>query len=125
MIDWTDLWLWISAALGIAGGIVMFIPFRRVLRWRARMLERMEGAPNRTAQSIKMEAGTLGWAVAAAIAFLFLPTLLLPHGIVYIAALMIGISYKRPRFNREMESMGIAPHATRHRPGTSADKKIE
>jgi hypothetical protein len=38
---------------------------------------------------------------------------------------MIGISYKRPRFNREMESMGIAPHATRRPPGTSADKKIE
>jgi hypothetical protein len=125
MMDWTDLWLWISAALGIAGGVLMFIPFRRVLKWRARMLERMEGAPNRTALSIKMEAGTLGWAVAAAIVFLFLPTLLLPHGIVYIAALMIGISYKRPRFNRQMESMGIAPHATRRRPGTSEDKKIE
>ena len=122
MMDWTDLWLWISAALGIAGGIVMFIPFRRVLQWRARMLERMKGAPNRTVLSIKMEAVTLGWVVAGAIVFLFLPTLLLPHGIVYTAALIIGISYKRPRFNREMEAMGIAPHATRRPQGGEAPR---
>jgi hypothetical protein len=122
MMDWTDLWLWISAVLGIAGGIVMFIPFRRVLQWRVRMLERMKRAPNRTVLSIKMEAVTLGWVVAGAIVFLFLPTLLLPHGIVYMAALIIGISYKRPRFNREMEAMGIAPHATRRPPGGEAPR---
>ena len=97
----------------------MFLPFGRVLKWRARMLERMEDAPNRTALSIKMEAGTLGWAVVGAIIFLFLPTLLLPHGtgILYLAGFMIGMSYKRPRFNRQMEAIGIAPHATRRRPG--------
>jgi hypothetical protein len=122
MMDWTDLWLWISAVLGIAGGIVMFIPFRRVLQWRVRMLERMKRAPNRTVLSIKMEAVTLGWVVAGAIVFLFLPTLLLPHGIVYMAALIIGISYKRPRFNREMEAMGIAPHAARRPPGGEAPR---
>ncbi len=118
-MDWKDSWLWISALLGIAGGVTMFLPFGRVLKWRARMLERMEGAPNRTALSIGMEAGTLGWAVAGAIVFLFLPTLLLPHGtgIAYLAGFMIGMSYKRPRFNRQMEAIGLAPHATRRRPG--------
>ncbi|HZO81715.1 MAG TPA: hypothetical protein VFB33_08470 [Candidatus Binataceae bacterium] len=116
-MDWTDQWLWISAVLGIAGGVVMFVPFARVLRWRARILERMETAPNRTALSIWMEAGTFGWVVAGAIVFLFLPTLLLPHGIVYLAAFMLAMAYKRPRFNRRMEAMGIAPHATRRRPG--------
>jgi hypothetical protein len=119
-MDWKDPWFWISALLGIAGGVAMFIPFGRVLKWRARMLERMEGAPNRTALSIKMEAGTLGWAVAGAIVFLFLPTMLLPHatGIIYLAGFMIGMSYKRPRFNRQMEAIGLAPHATRRRPGS-------
>ena len=117
-MDWKDPWLWISAVLGIAGGVAMFVPFGRVLKWRARMLERMEGAPNRTALSIKMEAGTLGWAVAGAIVFLFLPTLMLPHGtgIAYVAGYMIGMSYKRPRFNRQMETIGLEPHATRRRP---------
>jgi hypothetical protein len=33
---------------------------------------------------------------------------------------MVGMSYKRPRFNRQMEAMGIAPHATRRRPGDEA-----
>ena len=61
-MDWPHPWLWISAALGIAGGA-------------------------------------------------------LPHGIVYLAAFMLAMSYRRPRFNREMEAMGIAPHATRRRPG--------
>jgi len=119
-MDWKDPWFWISALLGIAGGVAMFIPFGRVLKWRARMLERMEGAPNRTVLSIKMEAGTLGWAVAGAIVFLFLPTMLLPHatGIIYLAGFMIGMSYKRPRFNRQMEAIGLAPHATRRRPGS-------
>ena len=118
-MDWRDPWLWIAAALGIAGGVAMFLPFGRVLKWRARMLKRMEDAPNRTALSIRMEAGTLGWAVTGAIVFLFLPTMLLPHatGIPYLAGFMIGMSYKRPRFNRQMEAIGIAPHATRHRPG--------
>jgi hypothetical protein len=118
-MDWKDPWLWIAAACGIVGGVAMFLPFGRVLKWRARMLERMEDAPNRTALSIKMEAGTLGWAVAGAIVFLFLPTLLLPHGsgILYLAGFMIGMSYKRPRFNRQMEAIGIAPHATRRHPG--------
>ncbi len=116
-MDWADPWLWLSAAVGIAGGIVMYIPFERVLKWRARILERMEGAPNRTALSIKMEAGTFGWVVAGAIVFLFLPTLLLPHGIVYLAGFLLAMSYRRPRFNRKMEAMGIAPHATRRRPG--------
>ena len=118
-MDWKDPWLWIAAACGIAGGVAMFLPqLGRVLKWRARMLERMEGAPNRTALSIKMEAGTLGWAVVGAIIFLFLPTLLLPHGtgILYLAGFMIGMSYKRPRFNRQMEAIGIAPRATRRRP---------
>jgi hypothetical protein len=117
-MDWKDPWLWISAVLGIAGGVAMFVPFGRVLKWRARMLERMEGAPNRTALSTKMEAGTLGWAVAGAIVFLFLPTLMLPHGtgIAYVAGFMIGMSYKRPRFNRQMETIGLEPHATRRRP---------
>ncbi len=98
----------------------MFLPFGRVLKWRARMLERMDGASNRTALSIGMEAGTLGWAVAGAIVFLFLPTMLLPHGtgIFYLAGFMVGMSYKRPRFNRQMEAIGIAPHATRRRPGS-------
>src|ERR1700687_1016918 len=122
MIDWTDLWLWISAALGIAGGIVMFIPFRRVLQWRARMLERMKGAPNRTALSIKMEAVSLGWVVAGAIVFLFLPPLWLRQGIMYMPSLISGISYNRPGFNREMESMGIAPHAPRRPPGGEAPR---
>src|SRR5271154_1911231 len=118
-MDWKDPWLWIAVASGIAGGVVMFLPFGRVLKWRARMLERMEGAPNRTTLSIGLEAGTVGWAVAGAIVFLFLPTMLLPHatGIPYLAGFMIGMSYKRPRFNRQMEAIGIAPHATRHRPG--------
>jgi hypothetical protein len=118
-MDWKDPWLWIAAAIGVAGGIAMFLPFGRVLKWRARMLDRMEAAPNRTALSIKMEAGTLGWTVAGAIVFLFLPTLLLPHGtgIFYLAGFMIGMSYKRPRFNRQMEAIGLAPHATRRRPG--------
>jgi hypothetical protein len=118
-MDWKDPWLWIAAAIGVAGGIAMFLPFGRVLKWRARMLDRMEAAPNRTALSIKMEAGTLGWTVAGAIIFLFLPTLLLPHGtgIFYLAGFMIGMSYKRPRFNRQMEAIGLAPHATRRRPG--------
>ena len=118
-MDWKDPWLWIAVVSGIAGGVVMFLPFGRVLKWRARMLERMEGAPNRTALSIGMEAGTLGWAVAGAIVFLFLPTMLLPHatGIPYLAGFMIGMSYKRPRFNRQMEAIGIAPHATRQHPG--------
>jgi hypothetical protein len=117
-MDWKDPWLWISAVLGIAGGVAMFVPFGRVLKWRARMLERMEGAPNRTVLSTKMEAGTLGWAVAGAIVFLFLPTLMLPHGtgIAYVAGFMIGMSYKRPRFNRQMETIGLEPHATRRRP---------
>jgi len=121
-MDWKDPWLWIAVACGIAGGVAMFLPFGRVLKWRARMLERMDGAPNRTALSIKMEAGTLGWAVAGAIVFLFLPTLLLPHGtgIFYLAGFMVGMSYKRPRFNRQMEAIGIAPHATRRRPGDEA-----
>ena len=119
-MDWKDPWLWIAVVLGIAGGVAMFVPFARVLKWRARMLERMDGAPNRTALSIGMEAGTLGWAVAGAIVFLFLPTMLLPHpnGIFYLAGFMIGMSYKRPRFNRQMEAIGIAPHATRRRPGS-------
>src|ERR1700677_2598876 len=110
-MDWRDPWLWIAAALGIAGGVAMFLPFGRVLKWRARMLKRMEDAPTRTALSIRMEAGTLGWAVTGAIVFLFLPTLLLPHGtgILYLAGFMIGMSYKRPRFNRQMEAIGIAP----------------
>ncbi len=118
-MDWKDPWLWIAVAIGVAGGIAMFLPFGRVLKWRARMLDRMEAAPNRTALSIKMEAGTLGWTVAGAIVFLFLPTLLLPHGtgIFYLAGFMIGMSYKRPRFNRQMEAIGLAPHATRRRPG--------
>jgi len=118
-MDWKDPWLWIAVAGGIAGGVAMFLPFRRVLKWRARMLERMEGAPNRTALSIGMEMGTLGWAVAGAIVFLFLPTILLPHGtgIPYLAGFMIGMSYQRPRFNRQMEAIGLAPHATRRRPG--------
>jgi hypothetical protein len=116
-MDWANPWLWISAAVGIAGGVLMFIPFEWVLKWRARILERMEGAPNRTALSIKMEAGTLGWVVAGAIVFLFLPTILLPHGIVYLAGFMLAMSYRRPRFNRRMEAMGIAPHATRRRSG--------
>jgi hypothetical protein len=49
------------------------------------------------------------------------PTLLLPHGtgILYLAGFMIGMSYKRPRFNRQMEAIGIAPHATRRRPGSA------
>ncbi len=121
-MDWKDPWLWIAVACGIAGGVAMFLPFGRVLKWRARMLERMDGAPNRTALSIKLEAGTLGWAVAGAIVFLFLPTLLLPHGtgIFYLAGFMVGMSYKRPRFNRQMEAIGIAPHATRRRPGNEA-----
>ncbi len=121
-MDWKDPWLWIAVACGIAGGVAMFLPFGRVLKWRARMLERMDGAPNRIALSIKMEAGTLGWAVAGAIVFLFLPTLLLPHGtgIFYLAGFMVGMSYKRPRFNRQMEAIGIAPHATRRRPGNEA-----
>jgi hypothetical protein len=120
MMDWRDPWLWISVVGGIGGGVAMFVPFGRVLKWRARMLERMEGAANRTALSIKMEAGTLGWAAAGAIVFLFLPTLLLPHGtgIAYLAGFMIGMSYKRPRFNRAMEAIGLAPHATRRRPGS-------
>jgi hypothetical protein len=123
-MDWKDPWLWIAAACGIAGGVAMFLPFGRVLKWRARTLERMEGAPNRTALSIGMEVGTLGWAVAGAIIFLFLPTLLLPHGtgILYLAGFMIGMSYKRPRFNRQMEAIGIAPHATRRRPGSEAPR---
>ena len=119
-MDWKDPWLWIAVVLGIAGGVAMFIPFARVLKWRARMLERMDAAPNRTALSIGMEAGTLGWAVAGAIVFLFLPTMLLPrpNGIFYLAGFMIGMSYRRPRFNRQMEALGIAPHATRRRPGS-------
>jgi len=119
-MDWKDPWLWISVALGIAAGVAMFLPFGRVLKWRARILERMDGAPNRTSLSIQMEAGTLGWAVAGAIIFLFLPTLLLPrpNGIFYLAGFMIGMSYKRPRFNRQMEAIGIAPHPTRRRPGS-------
>lgn len=119
-MDWKDPWLWISAVLGIAGGVTMFLPFGRLLKWRARMLERMDGASNRTALSIGMEAGTLGWAVVGAIVFLFLPTMLLPHptGIFYLAGFMIGMSYKRPRFNRQMEALGIASHATRRRPGS-------
>jgi hypothetical protein len=123
-MDWKDPWLWIAVACGIAGGVTMFLPLGRVLKWRARMLERMDGAPNRTALSIKMEAGTLGWAVVGAIVFLFLPTLLLPHGsgILYLAGFMIGMSYKRPRFNRQMEAIGIAPHATRRRPGSEAPR---
>jgi hypothetical protein len=123
-MDWKDPWLWIAAACGIAGGVAMFLPFGRVLKWRARMLERMEGAPNRTALSIGMEAGTLGWAVAGAIVFLFVPTLLLPHGtgIFYLAGFMIGMSYKRPRFNRQMEAIGIAPHATRRRPNSETPR---
>lgn len=116
-MDWADPWLWISAAIGIAGGVLMYVPFGRVLKWRARILERMETASNRTALSIKMEAGTFGWVVAGAIVFLFLPTLLLPHGIVYLAAFMVAAAYRRPRFNREMEALGIAPHATRRGPG--------
>jgi hypothetical protein len=118
-MDWKDPWLWISALGGIAGGVAMFVPFGRVLKWRARMLEQMEGAPNRTALSIKMEAGTLGWAVAGAIVFLFLPPLLLPRGtgIAYLAGFMIGVSYKRPRFNRAMEASGLPSHATRRHPG--------
>ena len=119
-MDWKDPWFWISAVIGIAGGVTMFLPFGRVLKWRDRMLERMEGAPNRTTLSIEMEAGTLGWAVAGAIVFLFLPTLLLPRGtgILYLAGFMIGMSYKRPRFNRQMEAIGLASHATRRRPGS-------
>jgi hypothetical protein len=121
-MDWKDPWLWISIALGVAGGVAMFVPFERVLRWRARMLERMEGAPNRTALSIRMEAGTLGWAVAGAIVFLFLPTMLLPgpNGIFYIGGFIIGMTYRRPRFNRQMEASGLAPHATRRNPGGKA-----
>jgi hypothetical protein len=120
MMDWKDPWLWISVAGGIAGGIAMFVPFARVLKWRARMLERMEVAPRRTALSIGMEAGTLAWAVAGAIVFLFLPTLMLPHatGITYLAGFMIGVSYRRPRFNRAMAAIGLDPHASRRRPGS-------
>ncbi len=119
MIGWTDPWSWLAVMLGIAGGVAMFIPFARVLKWRARMLARMETAPNRTALSIGMEAGTVGWAIAGAVGFLFLPTMLLPHatGIIYIGGFLVGTMYKRPRFNREMEALGIAPHATRSRPG--------
>src|ERR1700730_18262501 len=108
MMDWRAPGLWIAALGGIGGGVAMFVPFGRVLKWRARMLERMEGAANRTALSIKMEAGTLGWAAAGPMRFLFLPTLLLPHGagIGYLAGFMIGMSYKRPRFNRAMEAIG-------------------
>lgn len=118
-MDWKDPWLWTSALCGIVGGVAMFVPFGQVLKWRARMLERMEEAANRTALSLKMEAGTVGWIVAGAIGFLFLPTLLLPHGtgIAYLAGFMIGVSYKRPRFNRAMEAIGLEPHATRRRPG--------
>ena len=49
-----------------------------------------------------------------AIIFLFLPTLLLPrpNGIFYLAGFMIGMSYRRPRFNRQMEAIGIAPQRT-------------
>ena len=120
MIGWTDPWSWFALMLGIAGGVSMFVPFARVLKWRARMLARMETAPKRTALSIGMEAGTIGWAIAGAIVFLFLPTMLLPHatGIIYIGGFMIGTMYKRPRFNREMEALGIAPHATRSRTGS-------
>jgi|SRR5690242_8336142 hypothetical protein len=117
-MDWKDPWLWISVTLGVAGGVAMFVPFGRVLKWRARMLERMEGASNRTRLSIGMEAGTLGWVVAGAIVFLFAPTLILPRGtgIAYLAGFMIGVSYKRPRFNRAMEALGLDPHASRRRP---------
>ena len=121
-MDWKDPWLWIAIALGVAGGVAMFVPLARVLRWRARMLERMQGAPNRTALSIRMEAGTLGWTVAGAICFLFLPTMLLPrpNGIFYIGGFIIGMTYRRPRFNREMEASGVAPHATRRGPESKA-----
>ena len=119
MVGWADPWSWISALLGIAAGVVMFFPFGRMLKWRARMLERMETAPHRTAISIAMGAVTIGWVIVAGIAFLFLPPMLLPHGtgIIYIAGFILGMMYKRPRFNREMESIGVAPHATRRRPG--------
>ena len=75
-MDWKDPWLWIAVVLGVAGGVAMFIPFARVLKWRARMLERMDSAPNRTALSIGMEAGTLGWAVAG-VAFAMLALVVL------------------------------------------------
>jgi hypothetical protein len=121
-MDWKDPWLWIAVALGVAGGVAMFVPFERVLRWRARMLERIQGAPNRTGLSIRMEAGTLGWTIAGAICFLFLPTMLLPrpNGIFYIGGFIIGMTYRRPRFNREMEASGVAPHATRRSPESKA-----
>jgi hypothetical protein len=121
-MDWRDPWVWIAVALGVAGGVAMFVPLARVLKWRARMLERMDGAQNRTVLSIRMEAGTLGWTVAGAIGFLFLPTMLLPgpNGIFYLAGFIIGMTYRRPRFNRQMEAIGLAPHATRRNPDGKA-----
>jgi hypothetical protein len=118
-MNWRDPWVWIAVFGGIAGGIAMYMPLGRVLKWRARMLQRMDGARNRTALSVGMEAGTVGWIIAGAILFLFLPPTLLPHatGLIYIAGFIIGTAYRRPRFNREMEKIGIAPHATRRPPG--------
>jgi hypothetical protein len=123
-MNWRDPWVWIAAFGGIAGGIMMFIPLRRVLKWRARMLRRMDVALNRTALSVGMEAGTAGWIIAGAIVFLFLPPMLLPHatGLIYIAGFIIGTTYRRPRFNREMEEIGIAAHATRRRPDSDDPK---
>jgi len=42
-MDWKDPWLWIAVVLGVAGGVAMFIPFARVLKWRARMLDEIYG----------------------------------------------------------------------------------